>query len=155
MPKIKNLDSDFCTWFLENQDANEVFSDLKLDHTFVFTFCLWRIWIRRNLWLFQKENKPIELWSSQTITLAKEFIHNNKPHVLNVKPLHILPLSDHARFIVKVDATFCKTSLLASFAIICRDENYNFIDGVVGRTTSVAANVVERQAILLGISWLE
>lgn len=153
IPKINNTITDFITWFLKNLDVNETSPGLNLDHSTVFVFCIWRIWLRRNLWLFQKENKPIGFWCSQTINLAREFINHDHPHLLNVKPLHILPLSTHARFIVKVDATFCNTSLLASYAIICRDENHLFIDGVAGTTTSVASNAVETQTIMLAISW--
>ncbi|XP_056685392.1 uncharacterized protein [Spinacia oleracea] len=87
-PMINHVNVDFEYWFLENlkNNSTDPNPNTPLPQT-LFAFCLWRIWIRRNMWAFQKENKNITPWCQQTMWLSNEFEQSQntqgpKPHVI-------------------------------------------------------------------------
>nr|XP_021852025.1 uncharacterized protein LOC110791584 [Spinacia oleracea] len=149
--KFKHLQNDFENWFLENLKCTEP-STMSVPNQTVFAFSLWRLWNRRNLWTFQKENKSIGPWCKQTIWMANEFETTEKDTIKQNKPMHIEP-PIQTKFIVKCDASFCTNSLLASYAIVCRDEDHKFIAGIAGTFSTITPTAAETQTILMAISW--
>lgn len=54
---------------------------------------------------------------------------------------------------VKVNATFCSTSLLASYVAMCWNTNKIFIVGIDASFTTTSALAAETQGLLLATSW--
>lgn len=95
-------------------------SNLKRhQNTFRTSKCLWRIWIRRNLWLFQNDNKHIGPWIAQTNWLANEFCFSQSVHNNHTPTSQVVEDLGDFNFNIQVDASYCENSLLAGFAVVC------------------------------------
>ncbi|XP_056690367.1 uncharacterized protein [Spinacia oleracea] len=152
-PKYNHLHSDVENWFLDNLNDTGLSQVLNTTNQTIFIFCLWRIWNRRNLWIFQKENKNIQSWCHQTLWLAKEHGNIESKGTQQIKPVHLDPPSP-SNYFVKCDASFCSSTLLASYAAICRNEDHTFMAGIAGTFTSTSAAAAETQSILIASSWV-
>ncbi|XP_056692079.1 uncharacterized protein [Spinacia oleracea] len=149
--KFKHLYNDVEKWILENLNCKEP-SNQDIPNQTIFAFCLWRLWNRRNLWVFQKENKHIVTWCKQTIWLANEFENRDNLLITQGKPVQI-ENPTLTKFIVKCDASFCTSTLLASYEIVCRNEDHKFLAGIAGTFTTVTPTLAEAQTILMATSW--
>ncbi|XP_056695812.1 uncharacterized protein [Spinacia oleracea] len=110
--------SYFQDWIVYNLKRTDLDDIVSTSWPTLFINSLWSIWLRRNLWVFKKESKPIAgVWKRNQM-LTKEMLNSrqNTTTSPSSKPLDLVT----SCYYVQVDASFCQNSLSVGYAAICR-----------------------------------
>lgn len=121
-------------------------------HHTMFSFCLWRNWIRRNVWLFQKESKHIRDCTSQTSWLAIEHCSSLAVNHSSIKQDVPIEVCGNSNFIVQVDASYCNSTLSAGYAAVCREKIGAWVAPTAGKIRATDALLAETIAIKIQLS---
>lgn len=120
-----------------------------------FPFILWRIWIRRNKWCFDKKSMQIDLFWKETVWQVQEFFYS--------RPIHQppQPLSPHQNqqlrntpYII-VDASFSLSNLDAGLAGLLFDHSQQWARAFVKKMSGTEATEMEIQVIKEAGQWAQ
>lgn len=139
------------SWIESNLKDNTTFSNIPW--CIWFPFCIWRIWVRRNKWVFEKKNIQIEKFWKDTEWLVQEFYfmnHNPSPStmLLNETSTDSVPEMQ-----VCVDASFSPDTLIAGLAGLCFNRNNQCIGGFVKQVLAQDATAAELKGIYEATAW--
>ncbi|XP_048497848.1 uncharacterized protein LOC125496441 [Beta vulgaris subsp. vulgaris] len=153
-----NIGTHFKTWFKDLITTIVPHQKYTIPRNVLAVFLCWQIWLRRNAWLFRKENTPASVLLKTSHWAATEwFFTQNQPKVgkaPNSSPPNILwTPPPHHQLKINTDAAFLSSTKQVFLGATCRDNNGFWIEGFQLATYTHNAFEAEIKAIYTALKW--
>lgn len=146
-----NPSENMVVWMERNLKKDTPLKDIPWN--IWFPFCIWRIWLRRNRWIFDKKSLPIDKFWKDTMALVQAFYYLSC--LPNAKTTLVKGdyVTKENSILFYVDASFSLDNLTAGLAGIFSNNQGVYLGGFTKQIKCHNANAAELQAIMEAIKW--
>ncbi|XP_048504301.1 uncharacterized protein LOC125499483 [Beta vulgaris subsp. vulgaris] len=148
-------------WLNLNLNNCEISPFAKVPINVIFGFALWFLWIRRNSWVFKKENIKSDVLIKKLCWAATEWFYTKSHTKVGKAPnppasSTILQWTPPKTSYLKIntDASFLSSSKEACLAAVCRNELGIWVEGIQSKSLACDSAEAEIKAIFMALNWV-